>query len=344
MCFLLRLHVTAPPPPGKSALADLFYECVSPRRRCRRLHFHELLQEVHARPPVAGLGAALASEARVLCVDEFQVTDLADGLLLRRLFESYWREGGVFVATSNRRPDDLYEGGGANRKYLEPFFRDIRKFCLVRRIRSDRDHRRERATMDGDEEASSSGERDEVFVGSSRGDEDATPLRSWAERALRRRFSEAPLEWTEGAAVSVGQRQVRVPLLASSEKKKCPCFGFDDLCRAELGAADYAALAQYGHLALFDVPVLTLKDHDAARRFITLVDCLYEARTVLLLDARGVPPDHLLVAPPGDEADDHDLVSVRELAWAFRRAASRLTEMAAPTWPDHMLPSSRRQR
>jgi len=335
---------------GKTALMDVFFQSACPRGTTTRVHFHDFLLRLHGRrrKPAFDVGAALAAEAKVLCLDEFQITDFADGLLLRQLFDGFWARGGVLVATSNRKPEDLYEGG-PNRRYLEPLISNLRRYCVVRHLRSARDHRRERGTA----ESRGLGEKTKRFRWSSNSTpsflkEGSTTTTKegddWRGDVVRESFAGVNVSWTRDVGIAVGQgRTTTVPLVATaSDGRRCACFDFAALCGADVGAADYAAIAgAFGQVLLDGVPRLTLKDHDHARRFITLVDCLYEARCVLFLAADdAASPDDLFAGHEGifepslAETDGvADLVSVRELAWAFRRAASRLVEMDATTWP-----------
>lgn len=329
---------------GKSLLMDLFFEsaCVAKRR----VHFHEFMLDVHRRvhagETIAGVGRSIAEDTPLVCFDEMQVTDVADAMILRRLFHALWRRGGVVVATSNRAPWDLYENG-VNRRYFVPFVHQLETHCRVLRLESTRDHRHEFTAAS------------DRLVWEAVDD-------AWLDTALETALGGRP-SWMSNVKIDVGcRRSLTVPRVAVARRRRAAVFDFDALCDADVGAADYAALASaFDVVAVLDVPKLPLKRHDVARRFITLIDCLYEARIQLVLQAHS-PPDHLfpsqaaflrdledattiagLDRPHGptdpastnddDDAASLELTSVRELAWAFRRAASRLVEMAAVEWP-----------
>ncbi|KAJ8606179.1 hypothetical protein CTAYLR_010706 [Chrysophaeum taylorii] len=341
---------------GKSFCMDLFYNGLSSSSK-RRCHFHEFMLDVHRRAArsssIASVGRDLAAEAAVLCLDEFQVIDVADAMILRRLFDAVWGRGGVVVATSNRAPYSLYENG-LNYEYFAPFVGQLRRHCRVLELRSSRDHRLEFADSTSSRVARP---RD---------------ARSWLDGALRDALggNSSPPVTTD---LAVGSRRLAVPTVLR-DGRRAAVFEFDVLCDADLGAADFAAIASaFDVVALLHVPRLDLKRHDVARRFITLIDCLYEARVTVLVAAethprhlfsttttisdtppeRGKTPRTLHPVDPAaaaadpvvDDDDDYaaalELDSVRELPWAFRRAASRLVEMASPAWPASALVSRR---
>ena len=363
---------------GKSLCCDLFFGGL-PVQRKRRVHFHQFMLEIHerihaareagdarsTRDVISHIGAELAKEAEVLCFDEMQVTDVADAMIAEKLFASCWDAGMILVATSNRPPRDLYEGG-LNREYFLPFVDRLEDQCTVLEVVSGTDHRRLRM---------SSGEHAAVRYAVERdgdGTETAVELLNGVAPEMNERVDVAPV------AVARSRAVVPAALFRGADGREAAVFRFDDLCGLDRGAADYGAIAaRFPFLAIADVPAFSLLDHDAARRFITLVDELYERRVVAVVVARDVPdalfptpaafererraagaglpgldrPSGPVAATPAtfeaskwvdatDPADDDDavdraleLASVRELAWAFRRAASRLTEMASPDWP-----------
>lgn len=316
---------------GKSLCMDLFFNCITPSTHARRVHFHELMLELHQRIHAArsidegfdattSAGRSLAAESPLLCVDEFQVIDGADALVLKRIFEAFWRRGGVVVTTSNRPPRELYQKG-PNYKYFEPFVAQLERYCRLVDMVSSVDHR--------------------LLADNHR---DVGPRHAWGERdyptwikeALENALATSDLTYSHNVTIDVGttKRTILVPRVAMNKSgRRAAVFTFEMLCdKNDFGAADYAAVATtFDVVAVLDVPVLNFKLHDRARRFITLIDVLYESRVIALISARQPPallfPDHQEGVPSAD------LVSVRELAWAFRRAASRLVEMAHPAWP-----------
>jgi cell division protein ZapE len=305
------LYLWSPPGRGKSLLMDMFCQTVDEPRK-RRAHFHAFMAEVHQRiavwrsgdkaarkalfgtsrgdDPIAPLAKLIASEARLLCFDELQVTDIADAMILGRLFEALFEEGVVLVATSNRPPRDLYKDG-INRQLFVPFIAMIEDRCRVLVLTGDRDWRLERL------------KQARVWFGPAEREAfDALwrDLRGHAEDA------EAVLE--------VSGRKTVIARTAGSMARET----FDALCDRPLGASDYLALAErFDTLFLENVPVLTPDRKEAARRFVTLVDALYEARTRLVVLA---------------EAGPDDLYRSGIGAFEFERTASRLHEMRSTEW------------
>ncbi|KAL9180242.1 hypothetical protein ACHAXT_008212 [Thalassiosira profunda] len=359
---------------GKSLLLNHFYHS-HPSTKKRRLHFHSFLQEIHQRihglnqqllqqngrsfhvdtsahrNPILRIAEQLSTEATVLCLDEFQVTDVADAMILSQFFGELWRRGVVVVATSNRPPEDLYEGG-LNREYFLPFVGMLEQYCLVHRLgdetSDERDYRRIRAGVDGLGGEQTSG----YFYVAEEGP--STELHRLFQSFVEdghANDSPLALDVHFGRTISIPSDRYHSNTIAR--------FTFDELCTTELGSADYHAVANHFRIVLIeDIPQLTLEHPDRARRFITLIDELYEAECCLACSAVDVP-DRLFVGKPlsdetkkgHNETSDKDingkmlavdvaqvqgtavseLASVKELSFAFRRAASRLLEMCSET-------------
>jgi cell division protein ZapE len=284
---------------GKSMLMDLFFEAAELRRK-RRIHFHEFMQQAHARihgwkranpagaDPIPPLADAIAAEAALLCFDEFQVHDIADAMILGRLFEALFARGVVMVATSNTAPEDLFKGKPGRDAFL-PFIALIRQRVEVLQLDAARDYRRERI----------------------RGLPTwHTPADGRAERALDAAFRELTgQERGEAFAIPVLGRR----LLLAEAARGVARAGFEELCGRPLGPADYLALATHMHTLVLDgIPRLGPDNFDKARRFITLVDALYEHRCKLIASAEAAPDT---LYERGDNAA------------MFERTASRLMEM-----------------
>jgi cell division protein ZapE len=284
---------------GKSMVMDLFF-AAAPTPLKRRVHFHAFMLEIHERlhrrrqvrtaeqDPIAPVAREIASEAWLLCFDEFQVTNIADAMILGRLLAGLLDAGVVIVATSNSAPDVLYAGGLQRDRFL-PAIALIKDRLDVVELDGRTDFRRNRIRGMT------------VFH---------MPLGLRARAALDRAFADltdsAP---PEAAEISV---QGRVLTLARTARGVARA-SFAELCARPLGPADFLALASRFHtLILDDVPALGADNRNEARRFITLIDALYEHRAKLVCSA-AAGPDSLLVA--GDHAAE------------FRRAASRLHEM-----------------
>lgn len=284
---------------GKSMLMDLFFDTAEVARK-RRIHFHAFMQEAHQRihrwkqqnpggvDPIPPLADTIAAEAALLCFDEFQVHDIADAMILGRLFEALFQRGVVMVATSNTAPEDLFRGKPGRDAFL-PFIALIQARVDVHYLEAAQDYRRERI----------------------RG------LPTWhhpadgrAERALDAAFRELTGE-ARGTpcALDVLGRRVEVEEAARGVARS----GFDALCGKPLGPADYLALATHFHALVLDgIPRLGPENFDKARRFITLVDALYEHRCKLVASAEASPD---LIYEKGENAA------------MFERTASRLNEM-----------------
>ncbi|WP_285671308.1 cell division protein ZapE [Paralimibaculum aggregatum] len=288
---------------GKSMLMDLFY-AGAPVGAKRRVHFHAFMSEIHVgvhiaresnvTDPIRVVADEVAEGATLLCFDEMQVTDITDAMILGRLFEALFERGVVVVATSNRPPDDLYKDG-LNRVIFEPFIGLLKERLDVLELASPTDYRMGRE-----------GAETRYFHPL---DEDtrAGMAAAWD----RETGGAAP----EPATIEIGTRQVTVPE-AVGRTARAP---FAALCEVPLGARDYLAIARrFDTLFLEEVPAMTWAQNNEAKRFVTLVDALYEARTRLYLSAE-VPPSELYTEGKG--------------AFEFSRTISRLAEMQAADYP-----------
>jgi cell division protein ZapE len=284
---------------GKSMLMDLFFATADVPRK-QRLHFHQFMQNCHRRihawkkqhgdaaDPIAPLADSIAAEAALLCFDEFQVHDIVDAMILGRLFEALFQRGTVVVATSNTAPDDLFKGKPGRDAFL-PFIALIKQHVEVFFLDAQRDYRRERIRGLPTWHA---------------------PADARAERALDAAFQELTgAAHGEPTRLSVLGRWLEVPQAARGVAR----FDFDALCGKPLGPADYLAIATHFHTLVIDgVPRLGPENFDRARRFITLVDALYEHRCKVVVSADAAPDT---LYERGDNAA------------MFERTASRLNEM-----------------
>lgn len=287
---------------GKSMLMDLFF-ATAPVEKKRRVHFHAFMLEVHERlhrwrhteaksaanaDPIPPLADRIASEAWLLCFDEFQVTNIADAVILGRLFSALFDRGVVLVATSNTPPDDLYKGG-LQRELFLPAIEILKRRMDVLQIDGGTDYRLGKAGVP-------------VYH---------TPLSAAASAALKDAFRHFADEGeTPGPAeLHILGRTLHVSCAAG----RVAMMSFAELCEQPLGPADYVALASHFHTLIVDgIPKLHPEQRDVTRRFVTLIDELYEHR-VNLICAAAAPPDELCTQ--GDHAKE------------FRRTASRLHEM-----------------
>jgi cell division protein ZapE len=289
---------------GKSMLMDMFFAS-TPVEKKRRVHFHEFMLEVHDSlhrqrqerandgDVLGPLAARIAGESWLLCFDEFHVSNIADAMLLGRLFAALLDLGVVVVTTSNAAPDELYQGGLQRERFL-PFIDLLKERLDILELDGAVDYRRDRI------------KGMTVYH---------QPLGASADAALAAAFAQL----TDGAAagattLAVQGRQLAVPQAAKGVAR----FGFAELCERALGAADYIAIATHFHtIILGDIPRMMPEQRNEARRFMTLIDALYEHKTNLICAASDAP-DRLYVA--GDGARD------------FKRTASRLIEMQSTAY------------
>ena len=291
------LYLWGPVGRGKSMLMDLFF-AAAPVANKRRVHFHAFMLEVHDRleeerraktpGPVGKVAADLASGARLLCFDEFQVNDIADAMILERLFRALFEAGTIVVATSNRPPDRLYEEGLQRERFL-PFIALMQRRLDQLELGSGRDYRLSRMTG-------------KIVY--------HRPLDRAAHQALEAAFAELTDNMPGmSETLIVKERALIVPKSA----RKIAWFQFDELCVRPLAAADYLAIAErFAAVILEGIPRLEPRQRNEARRFHILIDALYEARTLFIASAAVMPEE---IYPAGDGA------------WEFQRTLSRLYEM-----------------
>jgi cell division protein ZapE len=263
-------------------------------------------------------------------IDRRAVTDIADAMILSLLFSTLFSMGVVLVATSNRPPNELYEDG-LNRSYFLPFIDVLKRHCMIHDMGSTLDYRMLNAASEYSESRLFpsfylAGEADRHL-------DDVVLM-------LRAGQPESPLQ----LPVPYSSRHVYVP--SADESYRVGRFQFADLCDRALGASDFRAVAAaFDCVAIDSIPILSKRRHNSARRFITLIDELYEARTPLLCSAEAVPASQLFqsetdVPLQGEEDPSAALASVRELSFAFQRAASRLEEMTSRAWWNRHFPDS----
>jgi cell division protein ZapE len=289
---------------GKSMLMDLFFAAADVQRK-RRIHFHRFMQDAHQRvhahkrahpgsdDPLPPLADAIAAEAALLCFDEFQVNDIADAMILGRLFQALFARGVVVVATSNTPPEDLFKGQPGRDAFL-PFIALIARNLDVLVLEGERDFRR--ARLRG---------LPTWYV----------PADARAALALDRVFAELTGHaMPRPETLLVMGRTLKVPLAAAGVAR----FDFPALCATALGAGDYLALATHFHSLVLDgVPMLSPAQRDEARRFVVLIDALYDHRVKLVASA-DAEPDRLYAHGDGSRA--------------FERTASRLEEMQSQAY------------
>ena len=285
---------------GKSLLMDMFVDHVD--APVRRVHFHAFMQEIHAGMHAARqqgvedalkpVADAVIADVRCLAFDEMQITDITDAMIVGRLFEMLHQGGVVVVTTSNRVPDDLYKDG-LNRAVFLPFIDQLKQQMVVWEMTDGSDYRQDR--LAGSQTyftplgPDSTAKVDALWQGLSDGKSEALTLR-------------------------VQGRDVVLPKFYNGVARA----GFGDLCGRPLGAADYLTLAETVRVLIIDnIPSLGRHNFNEAKRFVTLIDALYEARTQLIVSAAALP-EMLYLEGEG--------------SFEFERTASRLREMQSDDW------------
>jgi len=295
---------------GKTMLMDLFFQ-QSPVVHKRRAHFHEFMAEVHERiygfrqsisggeiaegDVIALTAASIFDQAWLLCFDEFHVTDIADAMILGRLFSKLFELGTVVVATSNVAPEDLYKGG-LNRALFLPFIAQISDHMDVLRLEARTDFRLEKLAGV------------KMWLVPADRDADAALDKAWAKMTGNAKCK--PRD------ISIKGRILHVPCSADGVAR----FSFADICEKPLAASDYLRLAHDYHTIMIDrIPVMDYAERNAAKRFIALIDTLYD-NAVKLMASADADPVSLYVATEGNEANE------------FKRTASRLIEMSSESY------------
>jgi cell division protein ZapE len=295
---------------GKTMLMDLFYESSRVANK-RRVHFHEFMSEVHERiydfrrkakageipdeDAITLTANAIADDAELLCFDEFHVTDIADAMILGRLFTQFFNRGMVVVATSNVAPDDLYKDG-LNRALFLPFIQMLDEKMDVVRLDARTDFRLEKLV------------KGRVWY---------VPADEHADRAIDEAWSRITLgRGGSPQDLVVKGRKLHVPQAAVGAAR----FSFPDLCVLPLGSADFLRLAhEYHTLVIERIPVMRFAQRNEAKRFIILIDSLYDNAVKLIASAQAQPHE-LYVADQGLEL------------FEFQRTVSRLIEMGSQSY------------
>jgi cell division protein ZapE len=285
---------------GKTMLMDLFFETLKVRAK-RRIHFNAFMQDVHRRRAATSATDVLTLIARdmreeftVLCLDELQVNDIADAMILGRLFEALTGQGVTIVTTSNLAPDKLYKDG-LNRDLFLPAIAMLKERFEVIPLAGERDYRLGRVKAR------------ETFITGRNAEERLQEI--WEQLTETSRGK--PLD------LSVLGRKLHVPEASHG----CARFAFHDLCERPLGPADYLALARnFRTIFIAGIPALKIGQRNEAKRFVLLIDTLYDAKTRLVATSAKAPE---AIYPKGDHS------------FEFARTVSRLNEMRGAAWWGH---------
>lgn len=297
------IYLHGPVGRGKSMLMDIFYDSIPLHIKKRRVHFHQFMIEVHdyihsrraddgiledMDAALPALALVISNRSRVLCFDEFHVTDVADAMLLSRLFTALFDQGISVVITSNWQPDDLYKGGLQRERFL-PFIKLIKERMEVVAVDSDTDYRarklKEMSVYFAPLNAESLQRADDLFTSLTEGDEPMQDL------------------------VTVKGRTIQVPIAAKGVAR----FSFPQLCERPLGAEDYLAIAKRYHTVFLEnIPTLGYDRRNEAKRLMTLVDVLYDTHRNLVITAEEMP---------------QKIYTGHDHAFEFQRTISRLLEM-----------------
>lgn len=279
---------------GKTFLMDLFFE-VLPLRSKKRYHFHHFMQQIHAEigraekgvDPIRDIGAKLAAQASVLCLDEFVIHDIADAMLIGRLLETLFEHGVILVTTSNSPPEELYKDGLQRENFL-PAIDLLTRHCQVCNLDGGQDYRR---------------------LGLKQTELYRAPHDAAAQQAIHDYVEKHVVSGRKNVSLTINGRSIRTELCAEDTV----WFSFAELCKTRRSRFDYLEIArEYSVVIVTGIEAMSDGADDVARRFVSLIDVLYDHRVKLICTA---------------EVGVHELYQQRFLAFEFKRTVSRLLEM-----------------
>ena len=286
---------------GKSMLMDIFYDEVHSNKKIRS-HFHKFMQEIHESinierkkgtlDPISAVATKISKTVSILCFDEFQITDITDAMIVGRLFEKLIQQGTYIVTTSNRHPDDLYKDG-LNRQLFIPFIELFKEKLLVLELNTVNDYRRQKLLG-----------QDIYF----------SPINQKTRENFNKIWSSLVVEPCSSLELSFKSRTIQLPKFYNGVARS----SFDNLCGSAMGALDYLMICKHIKvLFIEDIPILNQTQTDSAKRFVTLVDTLYENRIKIICLAKQIP---------------EKLYTKGKGSFEFERTVSRLYEMQSKDW------------
>ena len=286
---------------GKSMLMDIFYEEVCSNKKLRS-HFHKFMQDIHESinierkkgilDPINSVAIKISKAVSILCFDEFQITDITDAMLVGRLFEKLIQRGTYIVTTSNRHPDDLYQHG-LNRQLFIPFIELFKENLIVMELNTAKDYRRQKL----------SGKK--IFL---------SPINQKTREEFNKIWSSLVVEPCSFLELSFKSRTIQLPKYYNGVARS----SFNNLCGSAMSALDYLMICKHIKvLFIEDIPILNQTQMDSAKRFVTLIDTLYENRVKIICLAKEIP---------------EKLYTKGRGSFEFERTVSRLYEMQSKDW------------
>ena len=286
---------------GKSMLMDIFYEEVRSNKKIRA-HFHKFMQEIHesinierkkgALDPINSVAIKISKTVSILCFDEFQITDITDAMIVGRLFEKLIQRGTYIVTTSNRHPDDLYKDG-LNRQLFIPFIEFFKEKLLVVELNTSNDYRRQKLSSQ------------EIYL---------SPINQKTRESFNKIWFSLVVEPCSSLELKFKSRTIQLPKFYNGVARS----SFDNLCSSAMSSLDYLMICkQIKVLFIEDIPILNQTQTDSAKRFVILVDTLYENRIKIICLAKEIP---------------EKLYTKGKGSFEFERTVSRLYEMQSKDW------------
>jgi peroxisome-assembly ATPase len=347
---------------GKTFLMDLLYDAIGEDDKGtgwsndrQKVHYHKFMLNIHQfmhmsrKEQQEKYGDAASSNmnlidpvvdhilqnGRLLCLDEFQVTDVADAMILKEIFKGLWKNGCVLVATSNRPPQDLYKDGLQRDRFI-PFIKMLEERCeVISLMQSDTDYRMVISALDTEQDQSENDSKASQTSASIMTQPKTKRLPKqvyWFGKGQSKELKTFFSEMTKGrptnpTSLETQGRKVKIPMACKTQNKSIAMFSFEDLCEKALGAADYLVIGQqFSTVFVYSIPQMNIPTINWLRRFITFVDTMYELKVTLILQTQAPSLQEIFVL---DEDKDH---YTQDEVFAFDRTLSRLEEMKSTTY------------